>query len=192
MRRAFAALTLVAAVLAGCGTQPSPNANLAAQAALAAQAKKKKAVKVDQAAFEKGQAAAAERFSTTKRQGLGDGDPSVTPAGVDGFSYQYGYALGLLNGALITFSRIDGSFDVYEWKNFAYVLHGAMKDALAAIKGEPTLAQKAAITAGILEGGIRSFNAINGSFDVYQWKSFAYSNKAVLDSAVQSLRAIQP
>jgi hypothetical protein len=196
MRRLLASAT-VALVLAGCGTHLAPTAGPAATAALEAQAKKKAAKKVDQKAFQAGVAAAKARLEKTQKptQGLdkpgGAADtPVQTPAGTDPYSFQLGYATGLLQGGLNAYNRINGSFDVYQWKNFAYMVESAEKDALTALQADPNLATKAAVPVGILQGGIRSFESINGSFDVYQWQSFADSNRNVLKSALAALQAI--
>jgi hypothetical protein len=197
MRRLIATAA-AALILAGCGTHVTPTAGANANAILAAQAKKKATKKVDQKAFEAGQAAAAERLAKAAQkptQGLtkpGDAadTPVATPAGTDPFSFQLGYATGLLQGGLNAYNRINGSFDVYQWKMFAYMVENAEKDALAALRADSNLAMKAAVPAGILEGGIRSFDSINGSFDVYQWQSFADSNRNVLKSALTALQAI--
>ncbi len=76
--------------------------------------------------------------------------------------------MGLLTGTLNTFNRVEGSFDVREWKSFSYNLRNGMSDALKALQSNPEIAAKYASTAGILAGGIRSFDSFNGSFDVTQ------------------------
>ncbi|MDB5096821.1 MAG: hypothetical protein JWM80_1242 [Cyanobacteria bacterium RYN_339] len=194
MRRLLATAT-VALVLAGCGTHAAPTAGTTATAALQAQAKKKTTKKIDKAAFDAGVAAANARINQAPRQGVtkpGDAadTPVATPVGTEPFSFQLGYATGLLQGGLNAYNRINGSFDVYQWKMFAYMVENAEKDALSALRSDSTLATKAAVPAGILEGGIRSFDSINGSFDVYQWQSFADSNRNVLKSALGALQAI--
>lgn len=194
MRRSIIAVS-AALFLAGCGTHAVPTAGTSAAAALQAESKKKATKKVDQKAFQAGVKAATTHLAQPPRQGVtkpGDatGGAVATPAGTDPYSFQLGYATGLLQGGLNAYNRIDGSFDVYQWKNFAYMVEGAEKDALAALQADPILSTKAAVAVGTLQGGIRSFESINGSFDVYQWQSFADSNRNVLKSALAALQAI--
>ncbi len=178
------ALATAALLLAGCGATAVPTADRAGQAALVAQKKKDKLdPKLDKAAYEAGLAvgvAKAAGKATT---------PKLKQGNVDKLSYDYGYVVGLLTGSINSFNRINGSFDVYEWKSFCYMNFEAMKEARDAIKNNPTLAEKVPVVAGVLEGGIQSFSSISGSFDVSQWKSFAYSNRKVLENALASLKA---
>ena len=178
------ALATAALLLAGCGATAVPTAGQAPQAGLTAQKKKAKLdPKLDPAAYEAGLA-----VGLAKAQGK-SATPKLKQGNVDKLSYDYGYVVGLLTGSINSFNRINGSFDVYEWKSFCYMNVEAMKDARAAMQANPDLAAKAPVVLGVLEGGIQSFSAISGSFDVSQWKAFAYSNKKVLENALASLKA---
>ena len=178
------ALATISMILAGCGASAVPTAGRAPLAGMEAQKKKAKLdAKIDQAAYEAGLAVGA-----AKAQGKAT-TPKLKQGNVDKLSYEYGYAVGLLTGSIKSFDRINGSFDVYEWKSFCYMNFEAMKDARDTLKNNPELASKAPVVLGVLEGGIQSFSAINGSFDVSQWKAFAYSNRKVLENALNALKA---
>lgn len=177
-------LATAALLLTGCGMPAVPAAERAAQAALSAQKKAKLDPKLDKAAYEAGLtvglAKAAGKAAT----------PKLKQGSVDKLSYDYGYAVGLLTGSINSFNRINGSFDVSQWKSFCYMNFEAMKEARETLQNNPALAEKAPVALGVLEGGIQSFSAISGSFDVSQWKSFAYSNRKVLENALASLKAV--
>lgn len=181
MRRLALVVALSASVLAGCGTTPNSARNLSAANVAAAA---KRTAKFDAKAVEAGRKAAATAIATGKR-----GLPTTREAGaLDRDSYQYGYTLGLLEGALNTFNRVDASMDVSEWKNWAYNLRNGLEDALKALRSSEALSTRFAMAAGLMEGGLASFDAINGSFDVHQWKAFAYQNKTMIEKAIKALK----
>lgn len=178
------ALVAATALLAGCGMSPAPTALSAQTGAMTAHKKAAKLdPKLDKASYEAGLA-----VGEAKAQGKAV-TPKLKQGGVDKVSYDYGYAVGLITGSINSFNRVNGSFGVSEWKGFCYMNFEAMKDARAALQNNGELASKVPVAVGILEGGIASFSSINGSFDVYQWKSFAYTNKKVLESALTSLKS---
>lgn len=182
MRRFALVVALTASVLAGCGTQARV-AGSVNPAALAAAAKRS-AAKFDAKAVEAGRKAGVAAAATGKR-----GLPTSREAGaLDKDSFQYGYALGLLEGAMNTFDRMEASLDVSEWKNWAYNLRNGLEDALKALRSSEALATRFAVAGGIMEGGLASFDAINGSFDVRQWKAFAYQNRTMIEKAVKALK----
>ena len=180
----FVALVAATALLAGCGMQPAPTAAGQKLGAMTAQKKATKLdPKIDKDSYEAGMA-----VGEAKAQGKA-ATPKLKQGGVDKLSYDYGYAVGLISGSINSFNRINGSFGVSEWKSFCYMNFEAMKEARSALQNNGELASKVPVAVGILEGGIASFSSINGSFDVYQWKSFAYTNKTILENALTSLRS---
>lgn len=194
MTRTFVATLLMAGLLAGCGAHPMPTAGGALASALQAQSKKKSPKsnpgRIDTRSYQAGIEAGKARAKAPVRQGLTPpgAAAATTPNGMDKLSYECGFAVGELQGALNAYSRIDGSFDVYQWKSFAYMLQSAMTDAQTVLSSDPQLTAKCGVALGILTGGIQSFNSINGSFDVNQWQSFADANRNVLQNALQSLQ----
>jgi hypothetical protein len=184
------ALACAAVILAGCAAPAHPWApqhqGIRAQAGsneVAARKAAKLDPKLDQASYDAGVA-----VGTAKAAGKAT-TPKLKQGTVDKLSYDYGYTVGLIQGSINSFNRINGSFDVYQWKSFCYMNFEAMKEARATIQANPELAEKCPVALGVLEGGIQSFSSINGNFDVSQWKSFAYSNRKVLENALASLKA---
>jgi hypothetical protein len=178
------ALVAATALLAGCGMQP---ATTAAKAQLGAMTAQKKAAKLDPK-LDKGSYDAGLAVGIAKAQGK-TATPKLKQGSVDKLSFDYGYAVGLLTGSINSFNRINGSFGVSEWKSFTYMNFEAMKEAREALESNGELASKVPVAVGILAGGIASFSSINGSFDVQQWRSFAYTNKTILENALNSLKS---
>lgn len=119
--------------------------------------------------------------------------PSVSPFALNDrerLARDYGQVVGQLEGSIKAFGRINGSYDVYQWKSFCYMNFEALKDARNLLEGNPDLAAKAGIPLGVLTGAIQSFSSINGSFDVYQWKAFANSNRNAMQAALDALRKV--
>ncbi len=182
MKKILATALMILAI-AGCGTATiSSSPTLQKSTALTA-----KAVKIDKTAYQSGLNSGLRKASMIYKAGTAIAENAFTE-NTDPTSYQYGYVCGLLQGSINSFARIDGSFDVSQWKSFCNMNFKAMQDALAALKQNPELAAKYAEAAGILSGGIMSFNSISGSFNVSQWKSFAYSNNTVLQNALAALK----
>lgn len=180
MRRFALVLALSSAVLAGCGASPSAVRGMS-PAAVAMGAKA--STKFDAKAVAAGKQQAAAFLATGKRP-----LPSREQGALDRDSMQYGYVLGLLEGTLNTFNRLDGSYDVSEWKDLSYNLRDALQDALKALRSSEALSTRFAVAGGIMEGGLASFDAINGSFNVDQWKAFTYQNKTMLEKALKALK----
>ena len=117
---------------------------------------------------------------------------TVPPVGThDREVFDLGEVRGQLRASVAAYDRIKGSFDVYQWHAFADLNYGAMQDALASLKADPAVAARYALTVGFLEGGIQSYEAIHGSFDVYQWHAFSDMNRRVIGQALAALNAQQ-
>ena len=174
----LAVVVMAMGLLAGCGTPSglvasdlgvSQNATLFASAA-------KMVAGLDKQALESGLTAGMSKATNLYRT-----------QDASNVSYDYGYAVGLIQGSLNAFNRINGSFGASEWKSFSYMNRKAMEDALNALQKNPELASKQGVAIGMLQGGIASFDSIRGTFDTAQWKAFAYSNERVLKNALSAL-----
>lgn len=174
----FAVVIVAMGLLAGCGSPSgmvAPDFGASQNATLIAGASKKVAG-LNKQAFEAGLTAGMSKATTLYRT-----------QDASNVSYDYGYAVGLIQGSLNAFNRINGSFGVSEWKSFTYMNRKAMEDALNALQKNPELASKQGVAIGILQGGIASFDSIQGTFGTAQWKAFAYSNERVLKNALSAL-----
>ncbi|MEB3223115.1 MAG: hypothetical protein VKS61_13650 [Candidatus Sericytochromatia bacterium] len=183
--RVLAFVLAASTLLAACGSSPAVG-TLSPAERLAAQANRKKAVKtaLDQASYEAGLAfGKAKASGKASRTQLKQGVP-------DQYSFACGYALGLMLGALASYDRLDASFNAEQYRGFADIQWRAMKDAHTAIKNNPELAQKAAVVLGMLEGGMRNYGSIQGSFNASQWKTFADANRNVLEAAAEALHEL--
>lgn len=174
----LAVVVVAMGLLAGCGTPgglvasdlgSSQNATLIASTS-------KKVAGFDKQAFESGLSAGMSKAKTIYRT-----------QNTNNVSYDYGYAVGLIQGSLNSFARINGSFNVSEWRSLTYMNRKAMEDALNALQKNPELASKQAVAIGMLQGGISSFDSISGTFGTAQWKAFAYSNERVLKNVLAEL-----
>lgn len=177
MLRSSAIVLLAGMLLASCGTPMAAPVATVNPIHAATSAKK-----VHQPSFEQGRKAGEAKALSLRSNAIG-----LEAAPTDPSSYQHGDVVGILEGTLKTFNRIEGSYDAAQWKAFAYSLLDAMKDAHARLGSDPALASKYAEASGILSGGIRSFMSIKGSFDVHQWQSFTSMNHDVLRDALTAL-----
>ena len=187
MRRLAIMTVIAGTLLAGCGANPavSPSLMPSGVSSLSRQAT---AQPLDQASYKKGIAAGLAKLQSKSKA---PGQAIGSPAGVDPSSYAVGYSYGLIQGSLNSYNRISGSFDAAEWRSFADMVFGAMQDAQRSLKANPQVASRYGLTIGILTGGIQSYASLSGSFNSEQWKSFAESNRRVLEQALQSMQQQQ-
>ncbi|HEY9854683.1 MAG TPA: hypothetical protein V6D05_03015 [Stenomitos sp.] len=175
----FVFVAVVVGLLAGCGNPSglvSPGGMTASDSEIVAQAVTKLPT-LNKVTFAKGLAAGRNKAKSLYQ----------TQDAASDYSYDYGYAVGLIQGALNAYARIDGTFDVGQWKSFAFMNRDAMADALRALQKNPEVAAKQTVAIGILQGGLASFDSIKGSFKAAQWAAFADSNKSVLSTALAAL-----
>jgi hypothetical protein len=180
--RLFSLVLVASMVLTGCGAASSMVGSQAG-GLLIASGKQKKTVssKLDQASYEAGLALGL------SKSGQKASLPRLRQGSIDRFSFNLGQLLGLLQGALNSYNRLEGEFNVKQFRNFAEINRAAIVDARDLIRSNKELLEHKELAGvlGLLEGGLRSFDAISGSFNVTQWKSFADSNREVLQAAVE-------